>query len=42
MTINDPSLSAFGYQLLPLAISQLVCDNKEFDVRHNFEVFSHC
>ena len=32
MTIEDPSLSAHGYQLLPLATSQYVGDNKEFDV----------
>ena len=32
MTIEDPSLSAHGYQLLPLATSQYVGDNQEFDV----------
>ena len=32
MTIEDPLLSAYGYQLLPLATSQYVGDNKEFDV----------
>ena len=32
MTIEDPSLSAPSYQLLPLAISQLVHDKSEFDV----------
>ena len=32
MTIEHPSLSAYGYQLLPLAISYLVGDNREFDV----------
>ena len=31
MTIEDPSLSAHGYQLLPLATSQLVINNREFD-----------
>ena len=32
MTIEDPSLSAHGYQLLPLATSYLVDNNREFDV----------
>ena len=32
MTIEDPSLSAHGSQLLPLATSQYMGDNKEFDV----------
>ena len=32
MTIEDPSLSAHGYQLLPLATSQYVGDKREFDV----------
>ena len=32
MTIEEPSLSAHGYQLLPMATSQLVVDNREFDV----------
>ena len=32
MTIEDPSLSAHGYQLLPLTTSQYVGDNREFDV----------
>ena len=32
ITIEDPSLSAYGYQLLPLATSQQVGDNREFDV----------
>ena len=32
MTIEDPSLSAHGYQLLPLATSYLVGDNRKFDV----------
>ena len=32
MTIEDPSLSAYGYQLLPLATCYLVENNREFDV----------
>ena len=32
MTIEDPSLSAYGYQLLPIATSYLVDNNKKFDV----------
>ena len=36
MTIKDPSLSAHGYQLLHLATSQYVGDNKEFDVSDIF------
>ena len=31
MTIEDPSLSACGYQLLPLATSYLVDNNSKFD-----------
>ena len=31
ITIEDPSLSVHGYQLLPLATSQLMGDNREFD-----------
>ena len=31
MTIEDPSFSAYGYQLLPLATSHLVGNNREFD-----------
>ena len=31
-TIEDPLLSAHGYQLLPLATSYLVGDNRELDV----------
>ena len=30
MKIDDPSLSTHSYQLLPVATSQLVCDNREF------------
>ena len=36
MTIEDPSLSAHGYQLLPLATSYLVDSNREFDVSDIF------
>ena len=32
MAIEDASLSVHGYQLLPLATSQLMSDNREFDV----------
>ena len=32
MTIEDPSLSVHGYQLLPLATSQPVHDKREIDV----------
>ena len=32
MTIEDPSLSAHGYQLLPIATSYFVGNNREFDV----------
>ena len=32
MTIEDPSLSAYGYQLLPLATSYLEDNNRKFDV----------
>ena len=32
MTIEDPSLSVHGYQLLPLATSQKVHDNRQFEV----------
>ena len=31
MTIEDPLLSAHGYQLLPLATSYLVSNNREYD-----------
>ena len=31
MSIEDPSLSVHGYQLLPLATSQLMHDSREFD-----------
>ena len=36
MTIKDSSLSAHGYQLLPLATSYLVGNNREFDVSDIF------
>ena len=32
ITIEDPSLNTLGYQLLPLATSKLVDDNREFDI----------
>ena len=36
MTIEDPSLSAHGCQLLPIAMSYLVGNNREFDVSDIF------
>ena len=36
MTIKDPSLSAYGYQLLSIATSYLVGNNREFDVSEIF------
>ena len=36
MTIEDPSRSVHGYQLLPIATSYLVGNNREFDVSHIF------
>ena len=36
MTIEDQSLSAHGYQLLPIATSYLVSNNREFDVSDIF------
>ena len=36
MTIEDTSLSAYGYQLLPLATGYLVDDNRKFDVSDIF------
>ena len=37
MTIENPSLSAHGYQLLPIATSQYVGDNnRKFDVSDIF------
>ena len=31
MTIEDPSLSAHGYQLLPISTSYIVGNNRNFD-----------
>ena len=36
MTIEDSSLSTHGYQLLPIATSYLVGNNREFDVSDIF------
>ena len=36
MSIEDPSLSAYGYQLLPIATSYLVGNNRELDVSDIF------
>ena len=36
MTIEDPSLSAHGYQFLSIATSYLVGNNREFDVSDIF------
>ena len=36
MTIEDPSLSAHDYQLLPLAVSYLLDINREFNVSDIF------
>ena len=36
MTIEVPSLSAYGYQLLSIATSYLVGINREFDVSDIF------
>ena len=36
MTIEDPSLSAHGYQLLPIATSYLVGNKREFDISDIF------
>ena len=36
ITIEDPSLSVHGYQLLPQATSYLVGNNREFDVSDIF------
>ena len=32
INLEDPSLTTLGYQLLPLATSKLVYDNREFDI----------
>ena len=36
MTIQNQSLSAHGYQLVPIATSYLVITNREFDVSDIF------
>ena len=36
MTIEDPLLSAHGYQLLPIVTSYLVGNNRDFDVSDIF------
>ena len=36
MTIEDPSLSAHGYQLLPIAMCYLVGYNRKFDLSNIF------
>ena len=36
MTIEDPSLIAHGYQLLPIVTSYLMGNNREFDVSDIF------
>ena len=36
MTIEDPLLSAHGYQLLPIATSYLLGNNREIDVSDIF------
>ena len=36
MTIEEQSLSAPGYQLLPIATSYLVGNNREFDISDIF------
>ena len=36
MTIEDPSLSAHGYQLLSIATCQQVGDKRKFDVSFIF------
>ena len=36
MTIEDPSLSASGYQLLPITTTYLRGNNREFDVSDIF------
>ena len=43
MTIEDSLLSAHGYQLLSIATSYLVGNNREFDVSDIFfRCFIHC
>ena len=36
MTIEDPSLSVYGYQLLSLSTSYLLGNNRDFDVSDIF------
>ena len=36
MTIEEPSLSAYGYQLLSIATSEKVGNNREIDVSDIF------
>ena len=36
MSIKDPSLSAHGYQLLSIATSYLVGNNRDFDISDIF------
>ena len=36
MTIEDPSQSAHGYRLLPIATSYFAGNNREFDVSDIF------
>ena len=36
MTIEDPVLRVHGYQLLPIATSYVVGNNREFDVSDKF------
>ena len=36
MTVEDPSLSAYGNQLLSIATSSLAGNNREFDVSDIF------
>ena len=36
MTIEDPSLSDYGYQLLSIATSYIVDNNRDFDVSDIF------
>ena len=42
MTIEDPLLSAHGYQLLSIATSYLVGNNREFGVSDILRCFIHC
>ena len=41
ITLEDPSLNIFGYQLLPLATSKLVDDNREFYFSAIFSFVEH-